>query len=224
MARRSVKQGNVFFLGMNEKWPVVLLQSDDLMYAWIAFRLTFNPLEIDLIKCNVVQCNEPNTEHKLRVDLRFVSVPNSNNILPDVDTMREFATWYSQQTSESWTCSLYLDYTLGEDRPVHFLLTEAYASSQVSAVSFEHIALEQKKERSSDRSKRTIVDEEMSSEDLSTVEKLMKGIGVKGGSASSKTTAAPKAKKINQLPISSTSACSSLALFIFYRRRLWICP
>ena len=109
MAHRTVRNGKTWHISFDTYTHDSIKEPR----GWLAYRFCFNPLEVDIIQCDVT-CIESESgcdsesQQSWRLKLKFRDVPTSNMKLPWSDRMREFATWFFQQTGSGWCCKLYL--------------------------------------------------------------------------------------------------------------------
>lgn len=120
-SRRSVKVGKQFHMGPDNPWPALLVYASDgetLLRAMLACRVTFNPLDMDFIECEVcVHDSNPNV-----IDLRLIFEKLFDGChCPRVDTAKDMAVFFSRLPSVP-KCKVYWDYEV---------LEKAYANIRI---------------------------------------------------------------------------------------------
>ena len=139
--KRCVKLGKQMYLspGPETYFPVLLIQtsdSDPKYFAWLACRVSFNPLEVDFIQCEVtvVEGESGNGNH-FKVDPTASQFTGSSNLSFLIDSCTEFAVWFSLHYEETWRCKLFLKYDVVATYPYHILLTPEHSFSEATSTS-----------------------------------------------------------------------------------------
>ena len=220
MAHRSVRNGKTWHMGFDTYWPAILVFHDSIKepLGWVAYRFCFNPLEVDFIQCDVT-CIESESgcdsesQQSWRLKLKFRDVPNSNLKLPCSDRMREFATWFSQQTGSDWCCKLYLRYDLDPGPPVSLILRPHHqsASSAINCMAFESLVHQEKEASKSVKRPRTVTSALDESDDQATLLSCLQRLGVqKQKQRQSQSSNKQTTKQVNQLPLPESSRKQSV--------------
>lgn len=200
MSLRTVKSGNTMHLGMDQPWPVIIIEDGTSMFPFLSYRVSFNPYEIDFIHCKAEPYEPEGMEvdaafRPLRLHLLFETVATTNRRLPVSSTMRELAVWYSQLAGSDWTCRLFTKYELSESRPMTLILRAAHqaSTSRIGTFSFEGLVPEHPRAKTASQGKDSEAPEE-----FDFLRQLMQRMGGKSKS----TTAGHKqaATRVNQLP------------------------
>ena len=212
MNRRSVVCGKTFHLGMDNHWPVIVLRCSESaeLYGWLAYRICYNPYEIDFIKCAVDPFREM-SDDGTEVEVLYLTPlfepvnKDAAKHLPYTDSMTEFAVWYSQQQAPQWNASLYLAYDL-EGMPVQLVLRPQHetGSTLVSMLSFEHLVEPVRKKGRTDLENKD-KDEAVPSDML----RLMKRLDSMSGSGGGTKTADSSQKK--KKPVATAKAVDQLS-------------
>lgn len=202
MSRRTVKCGQTLFMGFDTLWPAMILRRESnpiQVWAWLVYRICFNPYEIDFVQCHVERIVSQSIEgerldESFRLRLKFDRDHGSTNMLPISDSMREFAVWYSQQDGDDWTCSMFFSYDIEDKRPCSLLLKSVHdqAASNITKVGFESLI---QNKRRMERNESGDLPPELAG--------LIKRIGGKENKSSQKQSGGktkPASKPVQQLP------------------------
>ena len=125
-SRRDVRNGNTFHLSPSCLLPILIIHTPSCVVGRLACRITFKPLEIDWVHCDVehfpfLQDSGSDEEQPIyKVRLQFQDLQGSDHLCPVIDTTCEFAVWMSQNfkvdQDAGYSCSLHLAYDLDEIR------------------------------------------------------------------------------------------------------------
>ena len=147
--KRNVKHGHTHFLSPQCKLPLLIICTPSGTYGRLAARFTFNPLEMDWIWCDVTHGDIFN-DVAFTVTLQFSLVDGSDNKIPTIDTMCEFAIWMSNtiQTGSDYSVHLFFEYDL-HDHFDHVLVVrnshESTVTTSISEDSFQSLIVPKKR-------------------------------------------------------------------------------
>lgn len=130
--KRNVKHGNTHFLSPQCKLPLLIICTPSGTYGRLAARFTFNPLETDWIWRDITR-GGISDDVAFTVTLHFSLVDGSDNKIPTIDTMCEFAIWMSNtiQMGSDYAIHLFFEYDL-HDHLDHVLLVRTSHESTVT--------------------------------------------------------------------------------------------
>ena len=153
-SRRTVKNGDLFFISPACRLPVLLIETETALFARLACRVSLNPLEVDFICCDVEKCDIDDEDNPIeyKVTLRFERIDGSTRLSPETDTMCELSVWLSNMIMDGakHRFTLFIEYELDEHHDHVLLLRREHKSSTTDSPddsSFSELLLEKKKKK-----------------------------------------------------------------------------
>jgi hypothetical protein len=169
-SKRDVKVWHMFHLGPSCRLPVLILHTPTGLCARLASRVSFNPLEIDWIHCNVecVACDDKET-YEYRVTLQFDFLDATDRLCPLSDSMCELAIWLSKtfEGGDGFQCQLFTEYDLDDANDHILVLRSSHESSSINAI--DNSSFQDLVDRSSRRKDKPLVDEDIAAKSLGSL-------------------------------------------------------
>ncbi len=124
--KRTVKLGKNMYLAPSPDtfFPVLLIHAEETpgvdYFGFLAYRISFSPLEVDWIRCKVARVNDDD-DAEFYLEPIVLQYPGTNNCHFETDHGNEFAVWFSLHYRETWKCRVFLTYSF-KDNPVKLVL------------------------------------------------------------------------------------------------------
>ena len=134
-SKRDVKVGKTLHIGPSCKLPLLVVATPHGIWARLAYRFVFNPLEIDWIHCEIDSIEKADGTHYY-VTLDFQPLGATNRLCPKSDTMCELAIWLSSTFTggDGFKIHLFFEYDLHETHDHILILRPCHQPSTIGAI------------------------------------------------------------------------------------------
>lgn len=134
-SKRDVKVGKTLHIGPSCKLPLLVVATPHGIWARLAYRFVFNPLEIDWIHCEIDSIEKADGTHYY-VTLDFQPLGATNRLCPKSDTMCELAIWLSSTFTggDGFKIHLFFEYDLHETHDHILIPRPCHQPSTIDAI------------------------------------------------------------------------------------------